>query len=353
MLEIITDSASDLPLEIREYYHLHVIPTPVVIDGVDYLDGKTLKPSEFYEIQQEGGREISTYHINPDMFEQAFRGYAKDGVPVLYVCFSTGIAATWNAAHIAKENLLEKYPRFDLTIVDSRCASAGFGLLVYYLLRLREKGADRETLVGAAEFYRDHIRHVFTVDTLEYLIKGGRITKTKGLVAETLAIRPVITVDEHGSLKIMKLVRGTKKALRCLAEYVVSCEAADTGPEASADEAADMVPKTEVNVTVNSTHHRNWLEEQPVAFCHGTMPEAVGEVQELIQDRIGTTLKRPMVFQVGCAIGAHTGGRIVGICFLDTEDKYGAFSETVGTAFAVAGGTELTRTGGTTGGTAG
>ena len=310
MLEIITDSASDIPLEIIEYYHLHVIPTPVVIDGVDYFDGKTLKPAEFYEIQREGKREISTYHINPDMFEEAFRGYAKNCVPVLYVCFSTGIAATWNAAHIARENLLKEYPEFDLTIVDSRCASAGFGLLVYYLLRLREKGADRETLVSAAEFYRDHIRHVFTVDTLEYLIKGGRITKTKGLVAETLAIRPVITVDENGSLKIMKLVRGTKKALRCLAEYMA---------------AHGAIPGS-----ANPKPGKNWLAEQPVAFCHGTMPEAVGEVEEMIRHAIGAELKRPLVLQVGCAIGAHTGGRIVGVCFLDTEDKYGAFSETGG-----------------------
>ena len=116
MLEIITDSASDIPLEIKEYYHLHVIPTPVVIDGEDYLDGETIRPSEFYEIQREGKREISTYHINPDMFEEAFRRYAEAGTPVLYVCFSTGIAATWNAAHIARENLLEEYPAFDLNM---------------------------------------------------------------------------------------------------------------------------------------------------------------------------------------------------------------------------------------------
>lgn len=294
MLEIITDSASDIPLEIKERCHLHVIPTPVVIDRVDYLDGETLKPSEFYEIQREGNREISTYHINPDMFEQAFRGYARDGIPVLYLCFSTGIAATWNAANVARNNLLEEYPEFDLTIVDSRCASAGFGLLVYYLLRLRELGADKETLVSAAEFYRDHIRHVFTVDTLEYLIKGGRITKGKGMVAETLAIRPVIVVDENGSLKIMKLVRGTKKALRSLVDYV--------------------------------TENGVCLEDQPVAFCHGTMPETVEEVMEMINGRLGSPMKRPVISQVGCAIGAHTGGRIVGICFLDVKDPYGAFA---------------------------
>jgi len=249
MLEIITDSASDIPLEIKEYYHLHVIPTPVVIDGEDYLDGETIRPSEFYEIQREGKREISTYHINPDMFEEAFRRYAEAG------------------------------------------------LLVYYLLRLREKGADREMLLEAAEYYREHIRHVFTVDTLEYLIRGGRITRGKGMVAETLSIRPVITVDEKGSLKILRLVRGTKKAYRALAEYVAE--------------------------------HGAGFENQPVAFCHGTVPEAVEELMGIMKS-MGAEVKRPVVSQVGCAIGAHTGERIVGICFLDVVDRYGAFEEAAG-----------------------
>lgn len=289
MLEVITDSASDIPQELRDKYHLHVIPTPVVIDGVDYLDGENLSPDEFYEIQREGTREISTYHINPDMFEQAFTPYARAGSQVIYLCFSTGIAGTYNAAHIALENVREQYPDFDLTIVDSRCASAGFGLLVYYLLELKESGADKDRLLEAAEFYRDHIRHIFTVDTLEYLIKGGRITKTKGNIAGTLGIKPIITVDENGSLKIMKLVRGRKHALRALAEYVKQ-------------QAGDP-------------------DVQRIAFCHGNMAESVREVMEMLES-MDVKLNAPIISQVGCAIGAHTGSQIVGICFLDAPDPY-------------------------------
>ena len=152
MLKIITDSASDLPEEVIQRYNLHVIPTPVVIDEVDYLDGKTIHTKEFYQILDDTSRDVKTYHINPAMFEEAFLPYAKNGDSVIYLCFSTGIAGTFNAANLARTTILEDYPDFDITIVDSLCASAGFGLLVRKLLTLHENGASKETLLAAAEF---------------------------------------------------------------------------------------------------------------------------------------------------------------------------------------------------------
>ena len=150
MLKIITDSASDLSEELISRYQLHVIPTPVVIDEVDYLDGKTIQTGEFYKILDDTSRDVRTYHINPAMFEEAFMPYAKNGDSVIYLCFSTGIAGTFNAANIARDSILEEYPDFDLTIIDSRCASAGFGLLVVKLLTMLEHGASRETLSRGA-----------------------------------------------------------------------------------------------------------------------------------------------------------------------------------------------------------
>ena len=94
MLRIITDSASDLPKDYIEKHKLHVIPTPVVIDEVDYLDGKTIQTEEFYNILDDIKRDVKTYHINPAMFTDAFLPYAKAGDSVIYLCFSTGIAGT-------------------------------------------------------------------------------------------------------------------------------------------------------------------------------------------------------------------------------------------------------------------
>lgn len=87
MLKIITDSASDLTEEVIRRYQLHVIPTPVVIDEVDYLDGQTIHSREFYNILDDTSRDVKTYHINPAMFEEAFTPYAKNGDSVIYLCF--------------------------------------------------------------------------------------------------------------------------------------------------------------------------------------------------------------------------------------------------------------------------
>lgn len=283
MLKIITDSAADMPASIVERFDLHVIPTPVVIDGTDYLDGKTIHTKEFYEILDDVNRDIKTYHINPDMFEQAFRPYAEQGDSVIYLCFSTGIAGTYNAANIAKQNVLEDYPDFDLTIIDSKAAAIGFGLIVYKLLLLQEAGADKEKLIRAASFFVEHIHHVFTVSTLKYLIKGGRLSKFKGTAGELLDMKPVLTVDRDGSLQVAKTVRGRKKSLKALVEYVQEHIA---GPSPSV-----------------------------MGICHGEDPDSLSYTKGLLLDAIHPSELVESV--IGCAIGAHTGRGIVGIVFFD------------------------------------
>lgn len=292
MLKIITDSASDLSAEYVEANGLHVIPTPVVIDDVDYLDGKTIHTGEFYKILDDTSRDVKTYHINPSMFEEAFLPYAQNGDSVIYLCFSTGIAGTFNAANLAKNSILEDYPDFDLTIIDSKCASAGFGLLVRKLVAMQQHGASRELLIEAAAFYIAHIRHVFTVQTLAYLIKGGRLSRFKGNLAEALDMKPVLTVDEKGSLQVLKTVRGRKKSLKSLVEY-------------AQENAAEP-------------------EQQLFSVCHGEDPESLRFVEQMINDTLHPA--EIAVSVVGCAIGAHTGRGIVGVCFLDaSEEKYRAY----------------------------
>ena len=292
MLRIITDSASDLPREYIEKHELHVIPTPVVTDDVDYFDGATIETKEFYGILDDIKRDVKTYHINPAMFTDAFLPYAKAGDTIIYLCFSTGIAGTYNAANVAKANVLEEYPDFDLTIIDSKCASIGFGLVVSKLVTMLEKGASKEEIIEAAEYFITHVRHVFTVHTLAYLIKGGRLTKFKGTLAETLDMKPVLIVDENGALSVIKTVRGRKKSLRFLADY--------------------------------AKEHGYRLEEQTVALCHGEDEEGRDYMLSLIEEEMHP--KSVMIGIVGCAIGAHTGRGIIGFCFFDADEgKFGKY----------------------------
>lgn len=286
-LKIITDSASDVPKWLVEKYNLHVIPTPVVIHEKDYFDGQTIMPEEFYNILK-SGTDVRTYHINSFMFHKNFEAYAKNKDSVIYICFSTGIAGTFNAANIAKEELLEEYPDFDLTIIDSKCASLGFGLVAEKALIMANNQVPKETIIEAIRFYCNHMEHIFTVETLEYLYKGGRLSKTSAIAGGLLDIKPIIEVDDNGSLHAFEKVRGRAKSLKRLVEIV-------------GERGAD-------------------LENQTIGLVHGDDKETLELVKEMLIQKYGC--KNFMESYVGCAIGAHTGPGIIGIIFQDTKSPY-------------------------------
>lgn len=285
---IITDSASDVPESVIKEYGLHVIPTPVTIEGKDYFDGDTIFPDQFYEIQA-SGKEIKTYHVNQFMFEKHFLPFARRRDEVLYMCFSTGIAGTFNAATLAYEELLGQYPDFKLTIIDTKCASVGYGLVVERLLCMQKNGAPKELIIEAAHFFCEHMEHAVTVMELEYLFKGGRLSRTSFLAGTVLDIKPIIIVDENGSLKAVEKVRGWKKAQKRI---------------------LDMVGEKGAN-----------LENQVVGICYGMDKEAYDHIKQQLIERYH--VRGILEGRVGCAIGAHTGPGILGIVFLnETNDKY-------------------------------
>lgn len=288
---IITDSASDIPESIRNEYDLYVMPTPVTIDGTDYFDGETIFPSQFYEIQA-SGKDIKTYHINQYMFYEHFLPYAQRGDEVLYICFSTGIAGTYNAANLAHEEILERYPDFKMTIIDSKCASLGYGLAVANLLKMQRNGAPKELIIEAASFFCGHMEHAVTVVQLDYLFKGGRLSKTSFLAGTVLDIKPIIIVDENGSLSAVEKVRGWKKAQKRI---------------------LDMVGEKGQN-----------LENQVVGVVYGRDKESAEYIKEQLKERYH--VKGLLEGRIGCAIGAHTGPGILGITFLnETNEKYDAY----------------------------
>ena len=285
---IITDSASDVPENVIKEYNLHVIPTPVTIEGKDYFDGETIFPDDFYAIQA-SGKNIMTYHVSQFMFYEHFLPFAQRADEVLYLCFSTGIAGTYNAAKLAYEEILEEYPDFKLTIIDTKCASLGYGLVAERLLHMQRNGAPKELLIEAARFFCEHMEHSVTVSELDYLFKGGRLTRTSFLAGTVLDIKPIIIVDEKGSLKAVEKTRGWKKAQKRI---------------------LDMVGEKGKN-----------LENQVIGVCYGMDREAFEYPKSELRARYH--VKGILEGRVGCAIGAHTGPSILGIVYLnETDSKY-------------------------------
>lgn len=292
MFTIITDSATDMPKWVIDKYNLKVIPTPVVIDGKDYFDGETIFQKEFYDIQRSGAK-ISTYHINQYMFTQAFLPYAKEGKEVVYFCFSTGIAGTFGAANLAKNEILEEYPDFKIDIVDSKCAAIGFGLGVYLALIMQEKGASKEEVLEAARFHFDNMEHIFTVETLEYLYKGGRLSRPAAIAGSLLDIKPIIEVTDEGKLQVCAKVRGRKKAIEKVIELI-------------GERCVD-------------------LDKQIVAVVHADCEDVCDEFIGTIKAKFGCKT----VFKgfLGCAIGAHTGPGLIGMCALSAQSPYRKYFE--------------------------
>lgn len=288
---IITDSASDISVEVKDKYGLYVMPTPVTIEGTDYFDGKTIFPEEFYKIQAEG-KDIKTYHISQYMFEEHFRPFAERGDEVLYICFSTGIAGTFQAANLAYQEIKEDYPDFEMTIIDSHCASIGYGLAVERLLKMQSNNAPKELLIEAAHFFCEHMEHAVTVMELKYLFAGGRLSRTSFLAGTALDIKPIIIVDENGSLKSVEKVRGWKKAQKRIVDMV-----GEKGKD---------------------------LENQVVGVVYGTDTKGLDNIKNQLREKYN--VKGILESRVGCAIGAHTGPGILAIVFLNqTKEEYNQY----------------------------
>lgn len=284
---IITDSNADVPPKIIKEYDLFVMPTPVIVNGENKLDGQTIQPKELYDILRAGG-ESSTSQINSFMFEEYFREFAKAKEEVIYICFSSGLTGTYHSATMALETIKEEYPEFDMTIIDTKCASLGFGLVVYLALLMQKNGASKETVLEGIYYHSQHMQHIFTVDDLEYLFKGGRLSRTSALVGGLLDIKPIISTDEEGKLVAIDKVRGRNRSIKKCLEYV-------------------------------EKRGKN-LDKQIVGVCHGDDIPTMNLIKDELNSRFGCT--KFIENYVGCSIGTHTGPGMVAIVFLDEESKY-------------------------------
>lgn len=214
---IITDTTCDLPQDYYEKSNVTVVALTYMLDGVEY-DGtfeNSLKPALFYE-KLRGGIMAKTAAVSPETMARIFTNVLEQGSDLLYVAFSSGLSSTYQSACIARDELAGKYPDQKILCVDSLCASLGEGLLLDLVLRKAKEGANVEELAAYAEEVRLHVCHYFTVDDLNHLYRGGRVSKTTALFGTMLGIKPVMHVDEEGRLIPIGKVRGRRQSLDAL-----------------------------------------------------------------------------------------------------------------------------------------
>lgn len=216
---LLIDSSSDLPIEFVENSDLRVLGLTCKFKGQEYEDdfGKTLNYKEFYDAIRNG--EISTTsQINTYKFEGVFREYAKLRRPVIYIGFSSALSGCVSSAVTARENILKEYNDAYIAVIDTKSASLGEGLLVYYAYRMLKDGKTADEIVKWIEDNKLRVNHWFTVEDLKYLKRGGRLSAVSFVIGTILDIKPVLHVDDEGRLVPVTKVKGRKKSLKALAD---------------------------------------------------------------------------------------------------------------------------------------
>ncbi|MCL2056726.1 MAG: DegV family protein [Oscillospiraceae bacterium] len=216
-----TDDSCDLPRQWLSDKNIPVIQLSYSIDGVSYR-AYDRTPTEFYDSLREGKMPV-TAQLNPEQVREFMLPFLSAGKDVLYAAFSSGLSGSCGSAMMAAKDLSEEYPDRTITVVDSLAASMGQGLLVYKLQKLREGGASMQEMAKWAEENRDLVVHIFTVDDLMHLHRGGRVSKLSAVAGSMLGIKPVLHLDVDGKLKVIDKARGRKGSLTALAAKAKEC----------------------------------------------------------------------------------------------------------------------------------
>ena len=211
---IITDSNCDLPEEFLKKNNIPVIPFHFNLNGKDYEDnfGKSIGYKEFYDELRRGGMS-TTSQISPYTYEEYFRKYVNEGFSVIYIGFSSALSESYNHSVLARENVLQDIPDADITVIDSKAASVGQGLLIQKAIDMLKAGKTYEEIITWIESNKMRVNHWFTVDSLDYLKRGGRLSATSAALGTMLNVKPLLIVDKDGKLTPVKKIRGRKKAI--------------------------------------------------------------------------------------------------------------------------------------------
>ena len=280
---IITDSCCDLPIKFVEENNIEVLPIRINLKGQDIPDdlGQTMKPKEFYEMIRKGEMP-TTSQINSYVFKETFKKHIDNGDSVIYLGFSSALSGCVNSAELAKEMLEEEMGKVDISIIDSKSASLGLGLLVYNLWNLINSGLSKDEAVKWIEDNKLKVNHWFTVDDLNHLKRGGRVSAAAATLGTMLNIKPILHVDNEGRLIPVLKVKGRKKSLKTLAE------------------------KLNENI-VNS-------EEQVIFISHGDCEDDAIYLKEIILSN--KKVKDVIINNIGPAVGSHSGPGTVTLFFM-------------------------------------
>ncbi len=284
----LADTASDLTSEILSKTVIsELVPLSFTIDETNYvntIDKTEMAVDEFYTLLR-SGKMATTSMVNTETYTEYFEKYLEQGKDIFYLAFSSGLSGSYNASTIAAGELLEKYPERKIVIVDSLSASLGYGLLAFLASEQITNGASLEQVAKWAEDNRLNMCHWFTVDDLDFLKRGGRLSGAAAYFGTLLGIKPILHVDDEGHLVAMEKVRGRNMSLDGLVKRLES-------------KGLD-------------------IKNQIIFISHGDCIDDANYVANQIKQKFG--VKRIEIGHVGPVIGSHSGPGTIALFFLGSD----------------------------------
>ncbi|MGY4794099.1 DegV family protein [Lysinibacillus fusiformis] len=278
-MKIFTDSGCDLPKSYYEENDVVLLPLRVQLNNKEYEDVISIDSKEIYDAIRQGAQP-KTSQVSPELFLKYFEELAKNDEEGIYIAFSSELSGTYSTAQMIRNQVLEQYPSLKLVIIDSKCASLGHGLVVEEAVRLRNMGVSLEDTASKINTLAPQVEHLFTVEDLDYLAKGGRVSKASAFLGGLLSIKPILNVED-GKLVPIEKSRGRKKALNRMLDLMQERGGSFT------------------NKIVGISH------SDDAAFAN--------EAKASIQERFSP--QAVQITMIGSAIGSHVGPGTIAIFF--------------------------------------
>ncbi|MDU5111562.1 MAG: DegV family protein [Clostridium sp.] len=273
-IKIVTDSCLDLPEELIRENNIEILPVLINFGDKSYVDREEINLKEMQEKIEREKVLPTTAQITPSRFEEYFRNALNEGYKVLAILMSSNMSGTYNSACIAKDMIESD----DIVIVDTQVITSAQGLLVLKACELRDKGFAAEEIKKEIDEMKSRMKASLCFESLENLVRGGRISKTAGAIGTALGLRVIIGFED-GMMVAKDKIRGNKKVIKKI---------------------------------ISDYENGNPDKNEPVILIEIVSPEIKAELKSYLEENNIKYIET----NPGCAVGIHSGNRVCGLFFL-------------------------------------
>lgn len=294
MIRLIIDSTCDMPQDLISKYNIFVLPLSVTVNNESFRDGVDIRLDQLYSFMRQGTLP-QTSQISPTEAESLFRSICEEGNDLIYLSLSSGLSGTFQLAKLIADDLRREYPMRRIEVLDSGSGSIAVGIVAMQAARWISSGKSFDEVLRLTNEALSKIRLLFTIDSLNWLAKGGRITKPAGYVGDKLQIKPILHIADK-TLHVIRIVRGRKQTLTTLVSMTV--------------EQCKKMPK------------------QLIGIAHADDLSAAEEVAQMIRRALPES--KTFILPIGCVLGCHIGIGGVGLFFFkEPLSEYDLLSEKI------------------------